>query len=386
MWKCGNGPSVQGCPFIVPVEKLRDKAWVEKNGHTPSIMDYARFNYVAQPEDKIDRVGLFPRIGDYDNWAIEWGYKLFPQYKNERDEKAYLNQWVIERLKDNRLWFGTETNPDDPRSQREQVGDDGVKGADYGIRNLKRIVPNLMEWTKEPTKSYDGLRDMYTEVVDQMGMYMSHVTKYVGGVMETPKTVEQQGAVYELVAKAKQREAVDFLSKQLFATPTWLINDDIFSRTGLKSTQVIGRLQDNTLGSLLSTRTLNKLIDAEATAGAKAYSMIDLFADLKKGVWTELPARAKIDVYRRNLQKSYVLQLSNILNPPAPANAGAGIVINFGGSGVNTDKSDIKSMVRAHLTALRAEVRAAAAGSADPMTRYHLQDIASRIDQALDPK
>lgn len=374
-----------GSSSTVPVEKLRDKAWVEANGHTPSIMDYARFNYVAQPEDKIDRVGLFPRIGDYDDWAIEWGYKLFPQYKNENEETAHLNQWVIERLKNNRLWFGTETNPDDPRSQREQVGDDGVKGAEYGIKNLKRIVPNLIEWTREPNKEYESLFQMYNQVTSQLTMYISHAAKYVGGIMETPKTVEQAGPVYELVSKAKQREAVMFLNKELFATPTWLINDDIFNRTSLKGSTVIGRLQDNALNSLLSARTLGKLIDAEAEVGAKAYTMIDLFSDMKKGIWTELPTRAKIDVYRRNLQKSYILTLSNLLNPPRPATAAAGITISFGSAG-NTDKTDIKSMVRAHLTALRAEVRAAAAGAADPMTRYHLQDVAVRIDDALNPK
>ena len=372
-----------GSSSTVPVEKLRDKAWVEANGHTPSIMDYARFNYVAQPEDKIGRDGLFPRIGDYDKWAIEWGYKLFPQFKNEKDEKAHLNKWVIEKLKDNRLWFGTETNPDDPRSQREQVGDDGVKGADYGIKNLKRIVPNLIAWTKEPNKGYDGLEEMYGEVTGQLGMYISHVARYVGGVMETPKTVEQEGVVYEVVAKAKQREAVAFLNTQLFATPTWLLNEDIFARTGLKGLTVVGRLQDNALGSLLSVRTLTKLTDAEAAKGAAAYSLTDLFTDLKKGVWSELPARAKIDAYRRNLQKSYINQLNNLLNPPAPPSGM--VVIPALSSAASLDKSDIKSVVRAHLTTLRAEVRAAAAGTTDTLSRYHLQDIVARIDKALDP-
>lgn len=372
-----------GSSSTVPVEKLRDKAWVEANGHTPSIMDYARFNYVAQPEDKISREGLFPRIGEYDKWAIEWGYKLFPQFKDENDEKTYLNKWVIEKLKDNRLWFGTETNPDDPRSQREQVGDDGVKGADYGIKNLKRIIPNLIEWTREPNKGYEGLQDMYGEVTGQLSMYLSHAAKYVGGIMETPKTVEQEGVVYEVVAKAKQREAVEFLNKQIFATPTWLLNEDIFNRTGLKGLVVVGRLQDNTLGSLLSSRTMGKLIDAEAAKGAATYTITDLFTDLKKGVWTELPGRAKIDVYRRNLQKSYVNILGNLLNPPTPP-AGVIMITSFG-STTNLDKSDIKSVVRAHLTALRAEVRAAAAGTADVLSRYHLQDIAARIDKALDP-
>jgi hypothetical protein len=375
-----------GSSSSVPVDKLRDKAWVEANGHTPSIMDYARFNYVAQPEDKISRVGLFPRIGDYDDWAIEWGYKLFNQYKTPDEEKSYLNKWVIEKLKNNRLWFGTESNPDDPRSQSEQVGDDGIKGAAYGIKNLQRIVPNLQEWTKEPNKDFSSLSEMYSQVTSQFTRYMGHVTKYVAGIMETPRMVEEKAPVYEIVSKAKQKEAVDFLNKQLFATPKWLINDDIFSRTGANSITIVGSMQDNSLNRVLSARTLGKLIDAEAKVGANAYTISDLFGDLKKGIWSELPGRAKIDVYRRNLQKSYVSQLASLLNPSSN-NAGGAIILVFGGgNAANTDKSDIKSVVRAHLTALRNEVRAAAGSIADPMSRYHLQDIVVRIDNALNPK
>lgn len=376
-----------GSSSTVPVEKLRDKAWVEANGHTPSIMDYARFNYVAQPEDKVGRAGLFPRIGDYDKWAIEWGYKLFPQYKDADAEAPYLNTWVIEKLKNNRLWFGTETNPDDPRSQREQVGDDGMKGAAYGIKNLQRIVPNLEAWTKQPNKDYSSLGEMYREVTGQFGMYMSHVTKYIGGIMETPKTVEESGPVYQVISKAKQKEAVEFLNKQLFATPTWLIDRDVFGKTGASAIGTIGRLQDNVLNNILSNRTLGKLIEAEAAQGAGAYGILELLGDMKKGIWSELPARSKIDVYRRNLQKSYVTTLTGLLASPRSGGTDV-ILIILGGSGSATspDKSDIKSAVKAHLASLRAEVKAASLATADPMSKYHLQDIASRIDKALDPK
>lgn len=376
-----------GSSSTVPVEKLRDKKWVEANGHTPSIMDYARFNYVAQPEDNISREGLFPRIGDYDNWAIEWGYKLFPQISDEEKEKEHLNKWVIERLKDNRLWFGTETNPDDPRSQREQVGDDGMKGAMYGIKNLQRIVPNLEDWTKVPNKDYTSLRNMYNQLTNQFSLYLSHVSKYVGGVMETPKMVEESGPVYETVAKAKQKEAVEFLNKNLFATPTWLIDNNIYSKTGINSISTIGGLQDGVLNRLLATRNLSKLIDAEAVKGNSAYTITELFADLKKGIWSELPSRSKIDVYRRNLQKSYVSVLDGLLNPPK-SGGGSGIVIMVlgGSSTLSAEKSDVHSVVRAHLTSLRNEARTAAAATADPMSKYHLQDIVTRIDNALNPK
>jgi hypothetical protein len=373
-----------GSSSTVPVENLRNKAWVEANGHTPSIMDYARFNYVAQPEDKIERAGIFPRIGDYDKWAIEWAYKQFYHFKSADDETTYLNKWVIEKLKDKRLWFGTETNPDDPRSQSEQVGDDAMKGSFYGVKNLQRIVPNLLEWTKMPNEDYSGLSKIYNQVAGQYSRYMGHVAKYVGGIMETPKKVEEQGPVYEIVSEAKQKEAVDFLNKQLFATPTWLINQDIFGKTGLSGLTTIGGLQDNILGRLLSGRTFTKLLEAEATLGSNAYQMTELLADLKKGIFTELSTRKPIEIYRRNLQKNYVNTLLNLIKPPSASST------SIGGFTLSTtsslDKTDAKSVIMGHLAALRAEINAAASGTADIMTKYHLQDLSKRIDNALNTK
>jgi len=372
-----------GSSSSVPVENLRNKAWVEANGHTPSIMDYARFNYVAQPEDNVGQKGLFPRIGDYDNWAIEWGYKLFPEYKDADAEKTHLNNWVMEKLKDKRLWFGTEQNPDDPRSQSEQVGDDAMKGSMYGIKNLQRIVPNLAQWTKEPNEGYSNLNQLYGQVTGQFGRYIGHVVKYVGGIMETPKMVEESGAIYEIVAEAKQKEAVDFINKQLFATPTWLLNQDIFGKTGISGLTTIGNLQDNALNRLLGSRTLNKLIDAEAALGNNAYQIIELLNDVKKGVWGELAARKPIDIYRRNLQKSYITILNNLISSSGQTTSVGTFTVTVSGG---NDKSDVKSVVRAHLTALRSEINAAAAGIADPMTKYHLQDLSKRIGNTLNPK
>ena len=371
-----------GSSSSVPVEKLRDKAWLEVNGHTPSIMDYARFNYVAQPEDNISGEGLMARIGDYDKWAIEWGYKLFPQYNSPEAEKTFLNNWVIENLKDKRLWFGTETNPDDPRSQSEQVGDDAVKGSMYGIKNLQRIVPNLTQWTKEPNEDFSNLNQLYNAVAGQFNRYMGHVAKYVGGIMETPKMVEESGPVYEIVPEAKQKEAVDFINKQLFATPTWLLNQDIFGKIGASGLTVVGNIQDNILNRLLSSRNLNKFVEAEAALGNSAYQINELLGDLKKGIWGELVTKKPIDIYRRNLQKSYITTLGGLLAASSSVMIG-GTAVTIGGS---NDKSDIKSVVRAHLAALRAEANAAAAGTADAMSKYHLQDIVKRIDNLLNPK
>ncbi len=377
-----------GSSSSVPVENLRNKAWVEANGHTPSIMDYARFNYVAQPEDHINEVGLFPRIGDYDKWAIEWGYKRFFQFKDGTDEKGYLNKWVIDSLKNSRLWWGDgETNQDDPRSQTEDLGDDAVKASTYGIKNLQYMMPRLLEWTKQDNKDYTNLSDIYGQVTGQFSRYMGHVSRNVGGIYLTPKVVEQAGNVYDYTPKAKQKEAVDFLNKQLFITPTWLADDKIYDRIGGTPLVTIGNIQDNALNRLFGTNTLNKLIQFEAEDGSQAYTITELFSDLKKGIWSELTTKKKIDVYRRNLQKSYVNILSGIIAPPRTSETT--IIINFGGTSrpqLSADKSDIKSIVRAHLISLRNEIKAAIPTIPDEMSKYHLQDVITRIDDALNPK
>jgi Met-zincin/Domain of unknown function (DUF5117) len=373
-----------GSSSTVPVEKLRDKNWVEANGHTPSIMDYARFNYVAQPEDNISRKGLFPRIGDYDNWAIEWGYRLFPEFKDADAEKGKLNTWIIDKLKNRRLWWGDgETNQDDSRNQTEDLGDDAIKAGMYGIKNLQRIVPNLMQWTKEENKDYTGLQGMYEQVQGQFTRYSVHIARNVGGIMLTPKMVEESGPVYENVAEAKQKESVDFLNKNLFTTPSWLLNNDILTRTGLSGTTFIAQVQDAVLNRLLNSRTLTKLIDAEATLGNNAYQVTELFADLKKGIWSELPAAKATDIYRRNLQKSYITALINLMAPPVSTTIAPGFTVSFGGL---NDKTDAKSIIKAHLSSLRTEIASAGTRSADTLTKYHLQDLADRINKALNPR
>lgn len=374
-----------GSSSTVPVEKLRDKKWVEANGHTPSIMDYARFNYVAQPEDNISDKGLFPRIGDYDKWAIEWGYRWYPEAKSAEDEVAILNKLTIERLKDQRLWFGRETNPDDPRSQNEDLGDNAVKASTYGIKNLQRIVPNLATWTKEPNENYDNLGKLYNEVVTQFGRYIGHVSKNVGGIMETPKTVEQTGAVYEFVSKEQQKEAMNFLNKQVFTTPVWLLDNTIFANTGETGTAVVDRLQNAALSRLLSAGTVNKLLNAESAIGTKAYTLNDLMTDLRKNIFTEIPVRRPVDIYRRNLQKNLVERLLTIVKPPAPAaSAGGGITIRFGPS---IDRnSDVVSFARGTLKAIQAELKIALPAYTDTATKYHLQDLIDRITDGLTAK
>ncbi|PWT71144.1 MAG: zinc-dependent metalloprotease [Bacteroidetes bacterium] len=378
-----------GSSSTTPVEKLRDKAWVEANGHTASIMDYARFNYVAQPEDKIGPAGLYPRIGDYDKWAILWGYKPIAGTKNEEEDKKVLNKWIVENLSANpRLWFGGEAQNFDPRAQTEDLGDNSIKASEYGIKNLKVIVLQLPAWTKEEADRYDNLEDMYNEVMRQYNQYMKHVTKNIGGIYETFKSVEQPGDVYEPTPKSIQKDAVKFLNTQLFETPEWLLNKDILNKfSSPSSTESVGNSQSNTLNGLLSADRLFRMSACEARYGAaNAYSADDLVMDLKKGIWSELKTHKPIDQYRRNLQKTFVEALIGLLNPPQvsiPPNLPRSVASSLIGDVKN---SDVPSIARANLNILKSEIAIAIPLTKDKMSKYHLEDVLERIKQALNPK
>lgn len=369
-----------GSSSATPVEKLRDKAWVEANGHTSSIMDYARFNYVAQPEDNISRKGMFPRIGDYDKWAIEWGYKWIPEAKSADDEVAVLNKWIMEKSKNKRLWFGHEMSPDDPRGQSEDLGDNAMKASEYGIKNLKRVLANLVEWTKEDNDGYDNLKEMYSQLTGQFTRYIGHVAKNVGGRYENLKSVEQSGPVYELVPAATQKEAVEFLNKQVFNTPTWLLDAKVLSYTGSSPVSIITNLQEAALNRLVSPNVYNSLLVAEAM-NPKAYKVTDLLRDLDKGIWSELTTKAPINIYRRNLQKSYVEKTISIVKPAPPVQSATPQMRPSGGSSLRN--SDVISVAKANLVSLRGKIRAALPSATDSMTRYHLQDLLDRINEAL---
>jgi len=375
-----------GASSTVPVENLRNKAWVEANGHTPSIMDYARFNYVAQPEDKIGRAGLFPRIGEYDKWAIEWGYRWTPPSVTPEQETALFNKTVIEKLKDKRYWFGTESDADDPRGQNEDLGDNATKASAYGIKNLKYILTRLPEWTKEENKDYSSLQEMYTQLRGQFGRYMGHVTKTIGGIYTTPKMSDEPGVVVEFVAKSKQKEAMSFLQDQLFKTPKWLIDNAISDYTGDNKLTIIANLQASALNRLVSHTTMNKLFRFEAQEPSNAYTATEMLNDLRKGIWSELPARNSIDIYRRGLQKSYIETLSKLITPDAGA---PGMLISFGSvtmPGAPSRTTDAISIVKAQLRQLKTEINAALPSYRDAASRAHLMDVTDRINQALDPK
>jgi hypothetical protein len=366
-----------GASNATPVEMLRNPEFQKKNGHTSSIMDYARFNYVAQPGDGV--TDLFPKIGDYDKWAIKWGYSYFNDAKSEDEEKALLNEMTKEAYKNRRLWFGTESSPYDPRYQTEDLGDNAMKASEYGIKNLKIILPNLIEWSKEKGEDYSELEDMYNSLVGQFRRYMGHVTKNVGGIYETPKTYDMQGNEYEIVPSSVQNEAVAFLNDQLFKTPTWLLDQNILAKINPDNgVELMRGIQDGTLSSLMSLDRMARLIETSSMNKAN-YSIDELMGDLKRGIFSELKTNAPIDVYRRNLQKAFVSKLIDVISLDKNA------VANFNGRRIVMIDTDLPSISRGHLIELRSQLKIANTTATDRLSKFHIADLTARIDKALNP-
>ena len=292
-----------------PVEKLRDKSWVEKNGHTSSIMDYARFNYVAQPEDHVSEKGLFPRINDYDKWAIKWGYQWRPEFKDEYEEKEKLMKETSEVLRNNRRlwWLGGEGWGEDPRAQTEDLGDDAVKASEYGIKNLKRVMDNLPKWTKQDNDQYDDLREMWNAVVDQYSRYMNHVRNNIGGRYNNNIPGLEP---YVGVPKERQKEALLFLGRHVFDTPEWLFPDNIMSKNGTNVLMTMSNRQENILSQLMSISRLNGIANT-------GYPTEEFLNDLFAEVWQKEGDTDLKKKLRRSLQRSYVQNLNDLLNPTA---------------------------------------------------------------------
>jgi hypothetical protein len=374
-----------GASSTVPVDSLRNKKWVEAHGHTPSIMDYARFNYVAQPEDSISEKGIFPRIGPYDEWAIQWGYKWLPSATDEK-EKLFLNQWVIEsQATSHFLWFGSEDAVEnDPRCRSEDLGDNAMKAGYYGIQNLKRIVPMLKEWTKDAGEGYDNLYRMYKAVKDQYSRYLLHVASNVGGLMKTSKSQEQKGPIFQFVPKSIQREAINFFNEQLFNEPTWLTNRNIFSLTGsgaggdeIYSMQTQLRV---IFEQVLSEKTLGMAFRFQIYDSANAYAVQLLLSDLQNAIWSELVLQEPISVYRRSVQKLYAERLIQLLTPGDETENNSPLEMGYAKYNAFTD---VRSLIRLHVKQLIGAINKAVAGYHDNLTKEHLVEIKEKLKDAL---
>ena len=377
-------PHNMGSSCAYKVEDLRSAEFTQKYGTAPSIMDYARFNYVAQPEDK--GVSLMPGIGVYDKYSIAWGYRPIPG-KTAEEEKEILNGWITKHAGDPMYRFGHQQAGDvvDPSSQTEDLGDDAMLASYYGIKNLKRIVPNLIEWTTEAGKDYSDLEAMYEQVLSQFNRYMGHVANNVGGVYEHYKTSDQEGAVYTHVSKKKQAEALAFLDENLFKTPQWLIDKAIFDRIEYSgAVERIRGLQERTLKNLLSLGKMARLIENETLNGAKAFKLTDMTTALRNSIWTEIKKGRKIDTYRRNLQRAHIDRLAYLLKAENQSKRRGSDYIKS--TAVNTSQSDIRAIARFELNALKGIAKRGRTQSSDNMTSIHLKDIEERIKIILNPK
>ncbi|MFN4761703.1 zinc-dependent metalloprotease [Gillisia sp. Q332] len=371
-------PHNMGSSVAYDVEDLRDPEFTKKYGTAPSIMDYARFNYVAQPGD--GDVALMPEIGVYDKYSIAWGYRPILD-KTGKEEKKTLDQWILKHAGDPMYRFGSQQRTTiDPSSQTEDLGSDAVLASQYGIANLKRIVPNLIEWTSEDGKNYDDLNTMYGQVLGQYNRYMGHVAANIGGVYEMYKTYDQEGAVYTHVAAEKQKNAMKFLQTELFQTPEWLIDQEIFNKIEFDGNmERVRNFQERTLSNLLDFGRMARLMENSSINGKDAYSLMNMMTDVRTGLWSELNRGGAISNYRRNLQRAYIARMEYLMTEEqSPA-------MRRFGSSVDVAQSDIRPIVRGELVTLQRNIRNAANRSNDQLTRYHLLDALERIDLILNP-
>jgi len=378
-------PHNMGSSVAYPVDSLRSPSFTKKYGTAPSIMDYARFNYVAQPGD--GDVSLMPDIGIYDKHAVRWGYRPIPSATTAEDEKETLDQWILAHQNDPMYRFGSQQfgSPIDPSSQTEDLGDDAIKASQYGIANLKRIVPNLIEWTAEDGKNYDDLQDLYNQVLGQFNRYMGHVAANVGGVYEYYKTYDQEGAVYTHVDKSHQKACLQFLQNELFETPKWMLDKNIFNKIEFAGAlDRMRRIQTGTLNRLLTFDRMARMLENEALNGNDAYSLTQMMRELRKGVWAELYSSSTIDMYRRNLQRAYIDRLEYLMTESQEQLSGSARRYS-NRTRVLVSQSDIRAVSRAQLVNLKAAIGKSLAGVKDQNTRYHLQESVVRIDAILDP-
>lgn len=355
-----------------PAEKVRDAEWLKTMGHTPTLMDYSRFNYVAQPEDNIPLEDLIPKIGPYDKWATMWGYKPIPGARTADEEKKTLDEWAREQ--DSKPWlrFSTaDSRGSDPGENTEAVGDaDAVASTALGIKNLKRVADMLLPATSHHGDPYDDLEELYARLLGQWATELNHVAGLVGGFNSQQKHAGQDGVRFTIVPRERQAAAVRFLNDNAFATPTWALKPEILRR--IESVGAVARVnaaQERVLNSLLNNARFDRLVEQEAIDGTAAYRPSDFLMDLRKGIWHEIEGGpVRIDVYRQNLQNSYIEALSQKLNGRTPA----------------TDL--YRALIRAELRDLNTALGLALPRATDRETRAHLADAKDQIAKALDPK
>ncbi len=350
-----------------PVDSLRSGSFTQEYGIAATIMDYARYNYVAQPGD--ENIRFIRQLGPYDHYAINWGYRYLPPNLAVTEKKAILNSWISEKEGDPRYMFGSGRGGYDPTSQTEGIGNDPVKASEYGMKNLKYVTANLMDWTTTEGENYADLEELYGELLGVWSRYTGHVVTNVGGVVETRKTSDQEGVVYDPVSAEDQKRSVDFLLNESFGDPSWLVNTEMIRR--MQAEGILDRIQSlqaRHLTNLLSVSRINRMVEIETLDGV-SYGADDMMTDVQRGLWSELRTSKSISPYRRNLQRAYVEHLAQL---------GYGEQSNR--RGPSAADTDAQALARASLVQLKKDIQTGKARMSDPMSVYHLNDIISRID------
>ena len=349
-----------------PVDSLRSKSFAARMGVAPSIMDYARQNYIAQPGDGLEGDDFIRRIGPYDHYSINWGYRVLPDAPTPEAERATLNRWITEKADDPvyRFLQGAPMAAD-PRAQTEDIGDDPVRASTYGIENLKRVVPNLIAWTTRPGEDYTDLEEIYGELDGQWARYVNHVAAVIGGVTADLKTADQAGAVYTPVSRAEQERALEFISAQVFIEPLWLLDDNVLARIRVAGPQRLQQRQAAMVASLLSSSRLARMTDIELTHPTSAWPVSAYLDAVRTEVWGNAAVTAR-NAYRRTLHRAHVARLATLVES-------------------ETDASDVRALARAELVAVRAAA-SAAAGQTTGVARAHLRDIVERVDDVLEAR
>ena len=345
-----------------PVERLRTR-FVCENGVSSSIMDYARFNYVAQPGDD---TCVYPVVGPYDKFSIEWGYRQFPGTDRDSEMKP-LRAMVVDKQRDAMYRFSSPTGAD-PTVQTEAIGDDAMRASDYGVENLKRITDRLLDWTREDGEDYSNLEELYNNVVSQWSRYTGHVVTNIGGVAQIRKRQGQRGVPFEMVPEEKQKRAMDYLDRQVFSTPEWMLDSNILDRfQGTGTVDQVGSRQSSALNQVLNVTRMKRLVEQEAFHGNRAYTLGEMLDDLREAVWREAMNGRATDAYRRNLQRAYLERMKDLMMDDA------------------AQASDVAPFARGQLMTLRGELETASMNNRHEPTRLHFVDAVIRIETMLDP-
>lgn len=361
-----------------PVDSLRNASFAKRMGVAPSVMEYARQNYIAQPGDGLEGADFIRQIGPYDHYAIDWGYRMIPDAPTPEAERPMLNQWIVDKAADpiyryvprNAMTFA------DPRAQTEDLGDDAVKASGYGIANLKRVTPRLLEWTTDPAEDYSDLEELYGELLGQWQRYVNHVVSQVGGIYVDLKTADQPGTVFYGVPRARQKAAVAFLADQVFEAPVWLNEPEIIARIDGGGFEELARRQASVLGQLLDARRLGRITELEVVQPEDAYPLAELLDNARDAVWRDAATTAA-DPYRRRLQRAHVEELEQLMTEEPPESS-------FLGPAPDLSLSDVRPLIRAQLRDLRAALARAASRAEHRVGRAHLEDMVERITRILE--